>query len=287
MNTILFSKGFIFFQFKKSSFVRFLCIFLIETASCLNFAYAQNSNVTISASPTSNGCWKHILGPPNIYTFTPTGDNANVNTADIIAIFSGSNLATTGINGCEAMFNPYGLPGSVLIKTERIKGKQPGNVIITSPIIASNYVPTDFNITAGANIAINSSVNLSGLNGSPGYNGVNIILTAGKNGAVKISGPITNSGGDGAKDDDAGGNAGQLTVNGPDGISLNADLTAMGGKASGKGVNGKPGTFTFNDGASKVTTSGGNNDGHTGGIINGGKVSITGSGKFKTAHINK
>ncbi|MBK5285531.1 MAG: hypothetical protein JJE25_09000, partial [Bacteroidia bacterium] len=223
MNKNLHKNYVAFFRLLRNSIVRFLFIFLFVSGTDLNSASAQYSNVTISNSPTTNGCWKHVLGPPNHYTFTPTGDNANVNVTDIIAIFSGSDLATTGISGCESMFNPYGLSGSVIIQTERAKGKQQGNITISSPIIASPYVPTDFTINAGANITVGAPINLAGLSGSPGYHGANIILTAGKNGAVKVSNPITTSGGTGAKDDDAGGDAGQITINGPEGITLTAD----------------------------------------------------------------
>ncbi|MFM7628813.1 MAG: hypothetical protein ACKO44_04790, partial [Algoriphagus sp.] len=56
----------------------YLCFFLVLFSSA---AFAQNSNVQVTASATVGGSWSALTS--GTYTFTPNADNANINVTDI------------------------------------------------------------------------------------------------------------------------------------------------------------------------------------------------------------
>ena len=115
----------------------------------------------------------------------------------------------------------------------------------------------------------------------------NVTLIAGAAGNISISAAITTTGGNntGFTGGSTAGNGGSISLTGPNGITLTANLAAVGGTSS-FGTSGTAGNYTINDGASAVTTGGSTNDGQTAGVISGGTLTKSGAGTFNIAGAN-
>ncbi|MDQ3843106.1 MAG: carbohydrate-binding domain-containing protein, partial [Bacteroidota bacterium] len=252
-----------------------------------NVINGQKADVTISTS-TSNGSWTFAGGT---HTFRP---NANVNNATVNATEIVQKLQGTAGN----------TEGNVTILTSNTGGGGTGDIIISSPISASNNYTSTFTLTltADRNITVSSAIAITGSNGAGsskiGKPGVNLVLTAGSSGSVLIKtagATINTSGGSASGAGEIGGNGGNVTITGPAGVSINQDITANGGNGN-IAMGGRGGDITINDGSATVTTAGAN-DGQTGGVIAstggtgspagvGGDFIKTGIGTFNIAGTN-
>ena len=288
------------------SFFKGALLFTVFFILIVGNVWSQNSNIQISSAATSNGSWSGGIAGP--YTFTPIADNAVVNTADIQ-----NRLIGTGFTA-----------NNVTIVTARAGSGQPGNVTMAlgATITAATTTATQhtFSINAGGSISIGQAINLTPSAGAPNATrpGTNISITA--NQAISISAAITSNGnlrgngpggaggnitlsstsrtvsitstgaitanGSGAiGGNNNGGNGGNISISGT-GITIEGNLTSLGGAQSGSGTVGTAGNFTFTNSATAVTTGGGNNDGQIAGIISGGSVTKNGIGTLLLAGLN-
>jgi len=120
------------------------------------------------------------------------------------------------------------------------------------------------NAAAGKNITANSTLDSRGAAGGPGGTGGNITLNA--SGTLAVA-ALNSSGGAGAAGNDNGGNAGAISLTGNTAVTLNGNVSAIGGAPAGAGTQGNGAGVTF---ASPVTLGGNvtvNASGTTGGNI--------------------
>lgn len=222
----------------------------------------QQSTITISNNVRSGGAFS---GPSSNRIFTPSASTVNIKASELVTELLG-NIVT--------------------INTAFVGGVGTGNVSFTVPLTVSSTNATyrTFTINAGGSIMVNTSsaINLtpaSNFGNSAGYPATTILLLATKN--VYIASAITTNGGIQARtqNNNNGGNAGNIIITGPTGISITSNLTAVGG-TSVSAQSGSKGTFTINDGSSTVTSGGGVNDGQTAGVLSGDALTKTGIGTF-------
>ena len=100
-----------------------ICLLLISQLIGLN-AIAQNSNITISTSPTSGGIWTSATSGSEItYTFTPNTNSAILNNTEIVNRLFGATGYTIG---------------NVTINTSNSNGTESGNLTMSSEIRTNN-----------------------------------------------------------------------------------------------------------------------------------------------------
>jgi len=129
-----------------------------------NITNAQNSNITISTSPTSGGNWlTTTVGSDITYTFTPNTNNAVLNNADIVNRLYGATGFTIG---------------NVTISTANPSGTESGSITIASEIRTINRSTTRYTlqIIAAGDMLINGSFEMSAYNSPLTANCNNLIL---------------------------------------------------------------------------------------------------------------
>jgi hypothetical protein len=150
---------------KKSQI--FLLILLLQL-TCIMTA-AQNSNITISTSPTSGGIWTTAtIGSDITYTFTPNSNSAILNNTEIVNRLYGATGYTIG---------------NVTINTINANGSENGNITINSEIRTINRSTTRYTlqIISAGDMIINGSFEMSAYNSTLDANCNNLILTSGGN----------------------------------------------------------------------------------------------------------
>jgi autotransporter-associated beta strand protein len=255
--------------------------------------WGQNADVSIStaASGVTNGAWTFSGG---VHTFTPSANNAVVSRGDIQNRLLGSGVTA----------------GSVRILTACASCNQTGNVTqaSTATITAATTSTTQltFTITAEGSITISQAINLTpatGGNGVAGRPATNVTLTAGSSGSVTISAAINCTGGSAgggggnvggiggsftvsgssviisqnittnggtSTNNNAGANAGAISITGTNGVTISGNLSAIGSNSSGNNTTGgNGGNVTISTNGNDITT-GGANDGVSGVINNSG-----------------
>jgi autotransporter-associated beta strand protein len=264
-------------------------------------ATAQNSNITISTSPTSGGDWvTTTIGSDITYTFTPNSNSAILNNADIVNRLYGATGYTIG---------------NVTINTANPSGTESGSITIASEIRTINRSTTRYTlqIIAAGDMLINGSFEMSASNSPLTANCNNLILTAGGNisligrinlipesayrdnitlysssgditinatGFVKVANTIKadgnyNSGYQGAYEYSHGGN---ISITGLGGVSISSDITSF-------PYGGSSGTITINSGNTTHTTNGVNN-GQTAGVFYCSSFYKKGAGVFAVKSAN-
>ena len=262
-------------------------------------ATAQNSNITISTSPTVGGDWITTSNGTDItYTFTPNSNNAILNNTDIVNRLYGATGYTIG---------------NVTINTINPNGNEAGNITMSSEIRTNNRSSTRYilQMIAAGDMLINANFEMTASNFTANCN--NLILTAGGNisligrinltpnsayrdnttlysssgditinatGFVKISNTINadgnyNSGNQGAYEYSSGGN---ISITGLGGVSITSDITSF-------PYGGNSGTITINSGNATHTTNGVNN-GQTGGVFYCSSFYKKGAGVFAVKSAN-
>ena len=266
-----------------------------------NITNAQNSNITISTSPTSGGIWTSAtIGSDITYTFTPNTNNAVLNNADIVNRLYGATGFTIG---------------NVTISTANPSGTESGSITIATEIRSINRSTTRYTlqIIAAGDMLINGSFEMSAYNSPLTANCNNLILTAGGNisligrinlipesayrdnitlysssgditinatGFVKIANTIKadgnyNSAYQGAYEYSNGGN---ISITGLGGVSISSDITSF-------PYGGSSGTITINSGSATHTTNGVNN-GQTAGVFYCSNFYKKGTGVFAIKSAN-
>jgi autotransporter-associated beta strand protein len=266
-----------------------------------NITKAQNSNITISTSPSSGGNWlTTTVGSDITYTFTPNTNNAVLNNADIVNRLYGATGFTIG---------------NVTISTANPSGTESGSITIASEIRTINRSTTRYSlqIIAAGDMLINGSFEMSAYNSPLTANCNNLILTAGGNisligrinlipesayrdnitlysssgditinatGFVKIANTIKadgnyNSAYQGAYEYSNGGN---ISITGLGGVSISSDITSF-------PYGGSSGTITINSGSATHTTNGVNN-GQTAGVFYCSNFYKKGTGVFAIKSAN-
>ena len=264
-------------------------------------AIAQNSNITISTSPTSGGDWTSTtIGSDITYTFTPNTNSAILNNTDIVNRLYGATGYTIG---------------NVTINTNYAAGTEPGNLTMTSELRTINRSTTRYTlqIIAAGDMLLNGSFEMSASNSALTANCNNLILTAGgnisligrinltpdgaykdnaslyssssnitinANGFVKIANTINadgnyNSGYQAAYEYSNGGN---ISITGLGGVSISSDITSF-------PYGGSSGTITINSGNGTHTTNGVNN-GQTAGVFYCSSFYKKGTGVFAIKSVN-
>ncbi len=264
-------------------------------------AIAQNSNITISTSPTSGGDWTSTtIGSDITYTFTPNTNSAILNNTDIVNRLYGATGYTIG---------------NVTINTNNAAGTEPGNLTMTSELRTINRSTTRYTlqIIAAGDMLLNGSFEMSASNSALTANCNNLILTAGgnisligrinltpdgaykdnaslyssssnitinANGFVKIANTINadgnyNSGYQAAYEYSNGGN---ISITGLGGVSISSDITSF-------PYGGSSGTITINSGNGTHTTNGVNN-GQTAGVFYCSSFYKKGTGVFAIKSVN-
>ena len=280
--------------------IRHLLVLFLFQSSCI-ISSAQNSNITISTSPTAGGDWVISNNGTNItYTFTPNSNSATLNTTDIVNRIYGSIGFTIG---------------NVTINTSNPSGTETGNITMSSEIRTSNRSTTRYTlqIIAAGDMLINGSFEMSSYNSALTANCNNIILTAGgnisligrinlipesayrdnitlysssgdisisANGFVKVANTIKadgnyNSANQAAYEYSHGGN---ISITGLGGVSISSDITSF-------PYGGSSGTITINSGNTIHTTSGVNN-GQTAGVFYCSNFYKKGTGVFAIKSVN-
>jgi len=266
-----------------------------------NITNAQNSNITISTSPTSGGIWTSAtIGSDITYTFTPNTNNAVINNTDIVNRIFGATGYTIG---------------NVTINTINPIGTEAGNITMSSDIRTSNRSTTRYvlQIIAAGDMLINANFEMTASNSPLTANCNNLVLTAGGNisligrinltpngayrdnttlysssgditisasGFVKVSNTINadgnyNSGNQGAYEYSSGGN---ISITGLGGVSISSDITSF-------PYGGNSGTITINSGNVTHTTNGINN-GQTAGVFYCSNFYKKGTGVFAIKSAN-
>lgn len=264
-------------------------------------ATAQNSNITISTSPTSGGIWTSTtIGSDITYTFTPNTNSATLNNTDLVNRLYGATGYTIG---------------NVTISTANPSGTENGTITMSSEIRTINRSTTRYTLQmiAAGDMFINGSFEMSAYNSALTANCNNLILTAGgnisltgrinlipndayrdnitlysssgditinANGFVKIANTIKadgnyNSGNQAAYEYSNGGN---ISITGNGGVSISNDITSI-------PYGGSSGTITINSGFATHTTSGVNN-GQTAGIFYCSSFYKKGTGVFAIKSAN-
>ncbi|MEY4057645.1 MAG: hypothetical protein EBU05_07160 [Chitinophagia bacterium] len=277
-----------------------ICLLLIFQLIGLN-AIAQNSNITISTSPTSGGIWTSATSGSEItYTFTPNTNSAILNNTEIVNRLFGATGYTIG---------------NVTINTSNSNGTESGNLTMSSEIRTNNRSTTRYTLQliAAGDMLINGSFEMTASNSALNANCNNLILTAGgnisligriyltpndafrdnitlysssgditinANGFVKITNTINadgnyNSGYQGAYEYSSGGN---ISITGLGGVSIANDITSF-------PYGGSSGTITINSGNITHTTNGVNN-GQTAGVFYCSSFYKKGTGVFAIKSIN-
>ena len=276
-------------------------LFLIGLQLLSTVTTAQNSNITISTSPTSGGIWTSAtIGPDITYTFTPNTNSATLNNTELVNRLYGAIGYTIG---------------NVTISTANSSGTESGSITIASEIRTINRSTTRYTlqIIAAGDMIINGSFEMSASNSPLTANCNNLILTAGgnislvgrinltptsayrdnttlysssgditinANGYVKVSNTINadgsyNSGNQGAYEYSSGGN---ISITGLGGVSISSDITSF-------PYGGSSGTITINSGNATHTTNGVNN-GQTAGLFYCSSLYKKGVGVFAIKSMN-
>lgn len=276
-------------------------LLLIGLQLICNINIAQNSNITISTSPTSGGIWTSAtIGLDITYTFTPNTNNTTLNNTDLVNRLYGAIGYTIG---------------NVTISTANPSGTESGSITITSEIRTMNRSTTRYTLQmiAAGDILINGNFEMSASNSPLTANCNNLILSAGgnisligrinltptsayrdnttlysssgditinANGYVKVSNTINadgsyNSGNQGAYEYSSGGN---ISITGLGGVSISSDITSF-------PYGGSSGTITINSGNATHTTNGVNN-GQTAGVFYCSSFNKKGNGVFAIKSMN-
>jgi fibronectin-binding autotransporter adhesin len=279
--------------------IRYIFIFLM----CIlgSNASAQNSNITISTSPTSGGDWVITSNGTDItYTFTPNTNSATLNNTDVVNRIFGSTGYTIG-NVTINTINPNGTEAGNITMSADIRTNNRSTTRYTLQLIAAgdmlingNFEMTASNtaltancnnltLTAGGNISLIGRINLT----PDGAYRDNISLyssssniTINANGFVKIANTINadgnyNSGNQGAYEYSNGGN---ISITGLGGVSISSDITSF-------PYGGSSGSITINSGNATHTTNGVNN-GQTAGVFYCNSFYKKGSGVFAIKSAN-
>src|SRR5579871_4541623 len=233
---------------------------------------AQFANITVNTTAvgSSNGSWARTgASAPFTYTFTPNANSANLSVTEIVDALTGTAATLSG--PVSILSGNY---GNVIINTAFGGGSSAGNVTFSTALTAAEATgrtQVTLTINAGGNITVSSAINLTGGTGNNGG-------TGGTGGTGGSSSNNFTPGG-------TGGNAGSITINGPGGITISQNLSAIGGTGgAGTGFNGTQGSsgangnFILNDGSVNLTTGGGANDGQSGGVFSGGTLTSSGTG---------
>ena len=261
-----------------------LTLFLLFGLVYIGFS-SGDQDITINSSATSTtGTWT-VTGSsvPYSYTFQPNAASnvANLNVADIVACFTGSN---TTLGGGGTPPNTNGKAGNVTILTASTgAGAGTGNITISQPIsqVLSNANQLTLTITAAGAINVSNTIFLKGnTGGTPGYPGANVSLNSGTGVSVSGGSGITTDGG--AATGGNGGTAGVITITATTGnVNLSIASSAIGGAGNGSGAGGSGGNLTLTSSAGTSTlgntfSNAGGTGGATGAGGNGGALTIFG-----------
>ena len=284
-------------------FKRWFLTFVMLLVSLSGFSQTTGySNVSITTSATTNGSWSG--GTTGPYVFSPTGDNAYVNTTEI-------DNRLNGLSGYTA--------SSVSITTNYSSGTQGGSIYVDSSISAKNrkLIPQELALVAQGDLNVNNTIyvgpySYSGTN----YSGHNLRLEAGGSiavnypiyttntslsytyngrlsdagdlvisaqGAVTISNYLRVQGTNNTYNNISafGSDAGSLRISGS-GVSISRDIDLRGGTSAYTGTSrdGQPNDLTITT-TGALTSGGGSNDGQTFGAIYANNFTKGGSGSFK------
>jgi autotransporter-associated beta strand protein len=261
-----------------------------------------HSNVQVTTSATTGGSWTVTgSGATTLYTFTPSGDNANINVSDIQNRLLGSGLTQGSVkimttNGAGTQVGNVNFVASLSAQNVSVSrfGLQvvaSGDIVVGSSVslmggrfnINSNY-GFDLSFTATGNVLLNGPINTSGANGSIDFlvtsNGGDVAIVAG--GYVKVGAALSASGGmNNNSGYNVNSNGGWVSITGAGGVTITADITNWNGYSGNNGY-GSNGLLTINSGNGTATSGSGNgvNDGQVSGLLQGGNFEKIGSGIF-------
>ena len=166
-----------------------------------------------------------------------------------------------------------------------------GDVNISNALSIGNpsgVVTADGNTTNGLSVVTAGDINVTAsisTKGSQDYNYNNTMPNGGSvtlnstAGTVRVSAQITTSGAISTSNANYGGSGGAISITGVGGVSISADLVAIGNGTANYGA------ITISDGNATVTSGGGVNDGVSG-VIGGSTFTKSGVGVLKISGVN-
>ena len=257
----------------------FILAFFMIGLNQIVFAQTNQSNITISTSPNSNGAWTGAGTIASPFIFTPTALNSNILSTDLVTKLNTGyvtiNTAYTGgtVGAGTIVFSTPITSTSSLTTARKFVINAYGNITVSNAITLSttnavgneNYLSSsiEFNSSNG-NININALVktipsNMVSTSILTGANGGDITLTASAGiismsnlGSLESNGQYNPNPSTSAK----GGNGGNIILNGINGISLLGALkTDAGNRGLGSYIGSFPGNLTVNTNNTAVTSN--------------------------------
>ena len=259
------------------------------------------SNLNISSSATTRGAWTGDGSTGTPYTFTISAENANVNINEVLTKIAASNgnvilnaNYAAGTQNGAIFFSSTGTATTTASSVNALQVNAKNSIVVNQPFSLSTdgtsttAVVPSISLTADS-IYINAAVKLNAaansFSGGTAASGGTLSLTANSIVSIASTGSIESKGANNTATGatSIGGNGGQVSITGPNGISILGNINTSNGysSASASTLNlSRPGKLTVSTNNSTISSSG-SNDGQTTNTLTIGDLDKNGTGSFK------